>query len=138
MHLKRIDGRFEVWGEVEYPSNAPPPPTPGERLVATFGREADAEDFLDQHTLIMKQGTLLSQAVNLIRGPAPDLVSWSHHDIVELVAGIMQQNTRLGLLAKMQQAMCELLATMSEDTRRVLESIEIQDSRQERASDRES
>lgn len=47
------------------------------------------EEVEDLSKLTQKQSDLLTAAVNVLKGPPPDLVLWSHHDIADLCIDIM-------------------------------------------------
>lgn len=64
-----------------------------ERLVLEARAEVERlrEEVADQHTLIQRQGDLLTGAVNALRGEPPELTWWSHHDVAERAAGLVAE-----------------------------------------------
>lgn len=60
--------------------------TTAQWLVAENGYEYDA--------LLMRQGELLTAAVNALKGDPPPLTTWSHHDVAELAAGAISKRDR--------------------------------------------
>jgi hypothetical protein len=56
------------------------------KLAASFTKESHAEAEYDQ--ILRRQGELLTATVNALKGPPPELTTWSVHDVAELAAGI--------------------------------------------------
>ncbi len=54
------------------------------------------EDIEEYDLLITRQGILLTDAVNALKGPPPPLTTWSHHDIAELAQQAVQRRTEMG------------------------------------------
>jgi hypothetical protein len=53
------------------------------------------------HELINRQGSLLTNAVNAMKGDPPPLTTWSHHDVAELAKGVVSE--RDAALSTLQQ-----------------------------------
>ncbi|MCF3939933.1 hypothetical protein [Gordonia tangerina] len=53
------------------------------------------------HELINRQGSLLTNAVNAMKGDPPPLTTWSHHDVAELAKGVVAE--RDAALSTLQQ-----------------------------------
>lgn len=67
-----------------------------ETVDALRARVSELEaDNNDQFLLIEKQGNLLRGVAVAIKGEAPPLVLWSHHDLPELAAALRAENARL-------------------------------------------
>jgi hypothetical protein len=67
-------------------------------LAAYQQQQAESED---QHALIQRQGRLLAEVVEAIRGPAPPNGLWSVHDAADLVRDLVAE--RNALIARMQK-----------------------------------
>lgn len=63
------------------------------------------DDPADEYDALLKrQSDLLSGVALAIKGPEPELTSWSHHDVVELAAGVVaQRDAALAALAQHEQ-----------------------------------
>jgi hypothetical protein len=154
MSNEQLIQRLRHFGDA-YPLDVWPPLTEEERrsissslrsrIAAEMGRHcskimaeaadalAEAESDSDEtHRVLMVQSKLLTHTVNILRGPPPDLTSWSHHDIPELAAVAVKYNTQLGLFAKLSQNTLHMLA---ESARMLLETMELEEARATRPKD---
>lgn len=55
--------------------------------------EVEIEEF---DALLIRQGALLTETVNALKGPPPELTTWSHHDVAELARQAVQRRTEMG------------------------------------------
>lgn len=66
-----------------------------ERDRLTAERDEWKEEWEGCCKTIRRQAELLTAAVNLLRGDPPEDTLWSHHDIAELVKGVIAERDRL-------------------------------------------
>jgi hypothetical protein len=77
--------------------------TPAERtarLALDLGRAdrklAEAREEIEEYSsLLTRQGDLLTGVANALKGPPPELTSWSHHDLPELAAAAAHRIVRI-------------------------------------------
>lgn len=88
---------------------------------------ADAQqEESDNCRLIAKLGGLLTQSVDILRGPPGPLELWSTHDVPALCSMMMKHNARLGLYAKLTQ---NTLAMLADSARMMLELHQMEEDR---------
>jgi hypothetical protein len=88
----------------------------------SFKREAAAQlqEMEDMHTLIMRQGDLLTGVVNAIRGEPAENCRHSHHDAAELAAKVVAERDRLLTVREVLKRECEALKAERDALRALL------------------
>ena len=66
------------------------------------------------HDLCVRQAKILTQVVNVLRGPPPDLRHWPHHDLADRAIDAVAENKRLrealGEMRDVAAAMARVIA----------------------------